>query len=222
MASLLRVLEVRTARPEELDAAGDLVADVYVTEGWSSHDDYTAELRDARTRAAQTDLLVAVQEGTVVGTVTLVLEAGPYAEACDDGESVIRMLATDPTARGQGVATRLVEECISRSRGRGLTAVRLSTQPGMHAAHRVYERLGFTRTPERDWEPVPGLRLLTYWLPLAYCGLCGEPGSHEDCTRRLELEPPRYCTRCRRRMVVQVHPTGWSARCVEHGLLTSG
>ena len=214
------MLEVRDARPEEYDAAGDLVADVYVTEGWSEHDDYTAELRDARTRAAHADLLVAVLDGAVVGTVTLVLEGGPYAEAADPGESVIRMLATAPAARGQGAGAKLVEECVTRSRAAGLSAVRLSTQQKMHAAHRVYERLGFTRTPERDWSPVPGMELFTYWLPLVYCGQCGEPGTHEACRRMLELEPPRYCAQCRRRMVVQVHPTGWSARCVEHGLVT--
>jgi hypothetical protein len=28
----------------------------------------------------------------------------------------------------------------------------------------VYERLGFRRTPERDWEPVPGTRLMVYAL----------------------------------------------------------
>jgi hypothetical protein len=37
----------------------------------------------------------------------------------------------------------------------------------MYAAHRIYDRLGFVRTPERDWEPVPGLvSLLTYALEL--------------------------------------------------------
>jgi ribosomal protein S18 acetylase RimI-like enzyme len=215
------VLEVRTALPTEYDAAGDLVAGVYVDEGWSSQDDYTAELRDARTRAAHADLLVAVLDGTVVGTVTLVLEGGPYAEHSAPGDAVIRMLATAPSARGQGVATRLVAECVRRAGEAGRSAVRLSTQPAMHAAHRLYERLGFTRTPERDWSPVPGMQLLTYCLPLVFCGQCGEPGTHDACQRRLELEPPRYCARCRRRMVVQVHPTGWSARCVEHGVVTS-
>ena len=29
-----------------------------------------------------------------------------------------------------------------------------------------------------------------------------------------------YCSRCRRRMVVQVLPTGWTARCSEHGTRT--
>ena len=57
-------------------------------------------------------------------------------------------------------------------------------------------------------------------MTLPYCGLCGEPGSHADHEKALELEPPRYCAHCRRRMVVQVHPTGWSARCVEHGTVT--
>jgi hypothetical protein len=55
-----------------------------------------------------------------------------------------------------------------------------------------------------------------------FCARCGEPGVHEKCRRALELEPPRYCARCRRRMVVQVTPTGWTARCVEHGVVTAG
>ncbi len=55
---------------------------------------------------------------------------------------------------------------------------------------------------------------------MTFCGFCGEPvAGHEHiaCVRRLELEPPRYCTHCRRRMKVQVTPRGWSADCVEHG-----
>ena len=61
-----------------------------------------------------------------------------------------------------------------------------------------------------------------------FCGHCGEPttsdpeGSrdHAACEARLVLEPPRFCTACRRRMKVQVTPRGWSAECVEHGVLT--
>ena len=56
-----------------------------------------------------------------------------------------------------------------------------------------------------------------------YCGLCGEPRDdlpHAACDARLVLEPPRFCTACRRRMKVQVTPRGWSAECVEHGVVT--
>ncbi|MGH3306144.1 MAG: hypothetical protein ACRDOX_00540 [Nocardioides sp.] len=57
----------------------------------------------------------------------------------------------------------------------------------------------------------------------AFCGHCGEPlseGEHTRCERLLAMEPPRYCSTCRRRMKVQVTPRGWSATCVEHGTQT--
>ena len=56
-----------------------------------------------------------------------------------------------------------------------------------------------------------------------YCGQCGHPVTeavHDACARRMELEPPRYCPQCRRRMVVQVTPGHWTARCAEHGQTT--
>ena len=55
---------------------------------------------------------------------------------------------------------------------------------------------------------------------VAYCDQCGAPaeaGGHERCAARRALEPPRYCADCGRRMVVQVTPTGWTARCSRHG-----
>ncbi|GAA2903003.1 hypothetical protein GCM10010517_68950 [Streptosporangium fragile] len=54
----------------------------------------------------------------------------------------------------------------------------------------------------------------------SYCDHCGRPeaeADHAACRAAREMEPPRYCARCRRRMVVQVTPGGWSARCAEHG-----
>ncbi|WP_156757377.1 biotin synthase auxiliary protein BsaP [Actinokineospora pegani] len=58
-----------------------------------------------------------------------------------------------------------------------------------------------------------------------YCVHCGKPsaaGDHLPCRGgRAALEPPRYCAECARRMVVQVTPAGWSARCSRHGELTS-
>jgi hypothetical protein len=59
----------------------------------------------------------------------------------------------------------------------------------------------------------------------AFCGHCGHEladGPHDVCASRLELEPPRFCGHCRRRMVVQVTPRAWTATCVEHGTLTHG
>jgi len=54
-----------------------------------------------------------------------------------------------------------------------------------------------------------------------FCGHCGEPAPtpHPACVARLGLEPPRYCPQCRRRLIVQVLPTGYRARCSAHGEL---
>ncbi|WP_344589859.1 hypothetical protein [Actinomadura vinacea] len=57
----------------------------------------------------------------------------------------------------------------------------------------------------------------------SYCDRCGEPadaGGHQTCRAARRMEPPRYCARCRRRLVVQVTPAGWTARCSEHGPLS--
>lgn len=68
----------------------------------------------------------------------------------------------------------------------------------------------------------------------SYCGHCGLPAHTPDahgvdsdrddsnggCSTRLTMEPPRYCSQCRRRMKVQVDPFGWSAACSRHGTVT--
>ncbi|WP_137815787.1 biotin synthase auxiliary protein BsaP [Gandjariella thermophila] len=58
-----------------------------------------------------------------------------------------------------------------------------------------------------------------------FCAWCGKPvdeGDHAACRRRLAtIDPPRFCPVCARRMVVQVTPSGWTARCSRHGESTS-
>ena len=79
------------------------------------------------------------------------------------------MLAVSAAARGRGAGEALVRACVDRARALGRTRMVLSTQRSMHAAHRVYERLGFTRNPARDWNPLPevdDILLLVYELTL--------------------------------------------------------
>jgi hypothetical protein len=48
-----------------------------------------------------------------------------------------------------------------------------------------------------------------------------DPGGAVPTAARLGLEPPRFCAECGRRMVVQVRPDGWWAKCSRHGLVDS-
>ncbi|MGQ4445355.1 GNAT family N-acetyltransferase, partial [Streptomyces violaceoruber] len=92
------------------------------------------------------------------------------ADIARPGEAEIRMLAVAREARGRGAGEALVRACADRARAvPGCTGVVLSTQAAMRTAHRLYERLGFVRTPDRDWNPLPELddiMLLTYELTL--------------------------------------------------------
>jgi ribosomal protein S18 acetylase RimI-like enzyme len=160
-------LTVRLAAPAEHEAVGRLTLHAYVASGILTEDDFYAEhLADVAGRAQDAEVYVADLDGVVVGTVTFCPEGSALRELAGPGEGEFRMLAVSPSARRQGVAEALVREVIARSRELGCRAVVLSSQPVQADAHRLYARLGFRRTPEKDWFPVPGVDLLGFRLPL--------------------------------------------------------
>jgi ribosomal protein S18 acetylase RimI-like enzyme len=214
-------VEIRDARPEEYAEVGALTGAVYLAEGLAGPDTpYLGALLDAGRRAKEAELVVAVDGDRILGSVTFAPHGSRYAELAGPGEAEFRMLVVDPAAQGRGVGAALVEECLRRARRSGASTLRLSTSPVSATAHRLYQRLGFHRVPELDWAPAPDVPLLSYAVPVGYCDRCGQPlaaGGHQPCQGARELEPPRWCRWCRRRMVVQVTPTGWTAHCTEHG-----
>ncbi|MFD5010233.1 GNAT family N-acetyltransferase [Streptomyces chartreusis] len=166
-------IAIRQAEPDEFDALGEITALAYLHDGlldFGESDEYLGELRDVAKRAAAAEVLVAVADGRLLGGVTFVPSGGPMADIARSGEAEIRMLAVDRAGRGRGAGEALVRACVDRARAtEGCVRIVLSTQRTMHGAHRIYERLGFVRTPERDWNPIPQLvdiTLLTYELTL--------------------------------------------------------
>lgn len=164
---------IRAAEPTEYDELGEITAQAYLRDGlltFGEADWYLGELRDVAKRAAAAEVLVAVEQDRLLGGVTHVPSPGPMADLARPGEAEIRMLAVTHEARGRGVGQALVQACVDRSSAAGdRTGIVLSTQPLMHTAHRIYERLGFRRAPERDWNPIPNhpeFTLLTYELTL--------------------------------------------------------
>ena len=153
---------VVVAGPGDFAAIAELTVRVYV-EGDLASPAYTGQLADVAGRAGRSELLVARDEaGRIVGSVAVVL-TGDFGEITEsDDEAAFRMLVVDPAARGRGIGELLVTTCIERARAAGKRRMVLSTDPRMTAAHRLYERLGFTRLPERDWSPIPGIDLLAY------------------------------------------------------------
>ncbi|MET8699976.1 GNAT family N-acetyltransferase [Kitasatospora sp. NPDC058032] len=156
---------IRPARAEEFEEAGRITAQAFVDDGFTSPEgQYVHRLRDAATRAAEAELLVAVDaaDGTLLGTVTFAVGGTTWADIATPEEGEIRMLATAPAARGRGAGESLVRAALTRSRELGLAGMAFSTQREMTTAHRIYERVGFRRDPERDWSPIPGVDLMVY------------------------------------------------------------
>ena len=166
-------MRVRRATAADHEAVGEATLAAYApfTEG-EPHAAYRARLRDAAARDREAELWVAVDQGadgveTVLGSVTLCPEGSPWREVAQPGEGEFRMLAVSPAAQGHGVGAALVEHALSSFAERGCTAVVLCSLTQMRAAHRLYERLGFTRVPERDWQPGPGIDLVAFRRALA-------------------------------------------------------
>jgi ribosomal protein S18 acetylase RimI-like enzyme len=161
-------LLIRPAHPGELGAIGRLTLDAYAADGHvSPTDEYASVLLDAASRARSAEVYVATDEADrLLGTVTFCPEGSDYREIATAGEGEFRMLAVAPDARRRGVAEALVRLCVERSTELGYTALVLSSQATQTAAHRLYERIGFRRTPDLDWAPVPSIDLLAYRLEL--------------------------------------------------------
>ncbi|UUY49798.1 GNAT family N-acetyltransferase [Streptomyces yangpuensis] len=161
---------IRTAVPADYTELGEITARAYLADGhldFNEDDAYLKVLRDVAGRAVLAEVLVAEHDGQVLGGVTFAAPGSPLADIAGPDEAEFRMLAVDHAARGRGVGEALVRGCIERARAiEGVTGLVLSTQRSMAGAHRIYVRLGFERTPERDWAPIEGLKLLTYRLKL--------------------------------------------------------
>ncbi|WP_328873752.1 GNAT family N-acetyltransferase [Streptomyces sp. NBC_00287] len=164
--------QIRPAEPIEYEELGEITAQAYLQDDlltFGESDWYLGELRDVAKRAAAAEVLVAVDHNGLLGGVTFVPSPGPMADLARPGEAEIRMLAVAHAARGRGAGEALVRACIDRARAAECKGIVLSTQSLMRTAHRIYERLGFTRAPERDWNPIPEhpeFTLLTYQLTL--------------------------------------------------------
>ena len=157
---------IRLATPEDFERVGELTVAAYAPHTDGPTDFYIERLRDVATRAREAEVWVAEIDGQVVGGVTRTPLGSPWREIARDDEAEFRMLATDPAFQGRGIARALVAHLIELARADGDRAIVMSSEAGMAKAHSLYESMGFRRTPDRDWHPLPTIDLITYELLL--------------------------------------------------------
>jgi len=122
---------------------------------------------DLEERLDRSVLVGAWIDGRLAGVVNYVNgPADPYAEFDGENDAGVRGLAVGIDWQRKGVGQSLVTYCIERARTEGKARLVLHTTPWMHAAQRLYPRLGFKRAPEIDFSPAPGIPLIGYTLDL--------------------------------------------------------
>ena len=159
--------EVRSARPDEHDEVGRVTALAYreYAEG-ESWDRYLERIADVDARAHVGVVLVAVEDGRILGSATLELDARIEDDdpPLPPDEVEIRMLGVHPDERGRGVARALMDASFAWAAKAGRTRMRLHTTQRMKAAQAMYESMGFERLPDRVFPD--GFVLLSYEKPI--------------------------------------------------------
>jgi GNAT superfamily N-acetyltransferase len=164
---------VRDARADERELVRELTLRAYAEYASVMETGAWAGLEGAVRAALASDeagveRIVAEHGGAVVGCVALYPPAADaYAGLARTSRwPELRLLAVAPEARGHGVGRALVDECVRRARRMGAAELGLHTSHSMRVARAMYERMGFVRAPELDFQPEGSEHVQAYALPL--------------------------------------------------------
>jgi GNAT superfamily N-acetyltransferase len=172
-------IRIRDARDDERAAIRELTLAAYAEFATIMTPSAWAGLEQSLLAALAEDVaaerVVAEQDGRLVGSVML---SPPAADAyggalARNDWTEVRRLAVAPAARGQGVGTALMHECIRRARQAGAIALGLHTSDSLQVAIHMYEQMGFVRVPEYDFQPIGAELVKAYRRSLADAGDTG-------------------------------------------------
>lgn len=136
-------LDIRPAVAGDLGDIVDMLADDPLGVRRESPDDlapYRAAFEEIAADPRQ-NLVVAVRDGRVVGTLQLTVVPGLSRRGAS--RALIEAVRVRSGERGGGLGTRLVEWAVEEARRQGCALVQLTSDATRTEAHRFYGRLGF-------------------------------------------------------------------------------
>jgi ribosomal protein S18 acetylase RimI-like enzyme len=145
-----------------------LLVDVFAGEGHSDRESMEHASSPEALHARGDLFLARTSAGDLAGIAICARPTSPARQVAHADEAELHLLAVLPRTRGQGIGAALVTACERRAVFLGFTKMVLSTQPAMLAAQRLYNRLGYRRNEQRDWErPQLGKRYMVFEKEIA-------------------------------------------------------
>nr|WP_304218353.1 GNAT family N-acetyltransferase [Fredinandcohnia onubensis] len=152
-------MKIRDAKQDELDFIREQRVAAYLEHSKEIPVPHWQALKQAISSEADrlhgSELIVCELNEKIVGSVVLFpAKTDAYEGQLEELDyPEIRMLAVNPEARGKGVASALIDECINRSKAKKYQYIGLHTGEFMKQAIQLYTKHGFERLPQYDFEP---------------------------------------------------------------------
>lgn len=156
---------VRNAKPKEYNSIGKLMVEVYSgLEGFPKQDEQPTYYKSLKhigdfTKKPGVKLLVAITPNNkIIGGVLYFGNMKYYGSGgtapLEKQASGFRLLAVHPDGRGMGVGKALSLTCIEKAKRKKHSHVVIHTTEFMKVAWEMYEKLGFKRAKDLDFQQV--------------------------------------------------------------------
>lgn len=155
---------VQTIVIEELNLEDKVQVTAGIVEGYSQYkenysdptmwEEYVEGINKSLDNPNIEKVLVAKEEQNILGSLQLYLnsEAAYGKPELNIDAPIIRLLVVSPQARGKGIAQSLINKALDFARKIDAEYLYLHTTDMMATAVKLYERLGFERNTERDFQ----------------------------------------------------------------------
>lgn len=171
-------IEIHTLNTDELSLEAKEVVRSLLVKSYSQYEldykdpeiwkNYITEIQNSVEHPAIDKIIVAKEADEIVGSVYLFIgsEQAYNKPELNIKGPIFRLLAVDPEKRGKRIAQRLVEACITYTKSLDHEELVLHTSDNMASAVKLYERMGFVRAAEYEFN-VGDILVKSYKLQVA-------------------------------------------------------
>lgn len=161
MSSVIKITEIVE---NDFELVGEMLVKVYSKlpgmPSISQQPEYYNRLKDVGLRVSNSHIHIFVaksENGEIMGSVDFIDDMKHYAASGGTAGSIenacgVRLLCVDSSFQGRGVGKLLMEYCVAKGRELGKMKVILHTTKAMETAWGMYERMGFQRYPDIDFD----------------------------------------------------------------------